>query len=105
MQQSSFNNYINQYSGYIAGSVSGIAQVFIGQPFDMVKVRMQASTNPKTTVGSIFRKLMRKEGISGFYKGTMAPLVGVSGIISIQFGVNDFMKEFFRQVEQVESVS
>lgn len=34
-------------------------------------------------MGRIVRKLIDKEGAAGFYKGTMAPLVGMSGIISI----------------------
>jgi len=34
-------------------------------------------------LGGIFRNIVKEEGLGSFYKGTMAPLVGVSGIISI----------------------
>lgn len=38
---------------------------------------------------------MKNEGFSGFYKGTLTPLVGVGACVSIQFGVNEYMKRYF----------
>ncbi|RSL76229.1 hypothetical protein CEP51_010143 [Fusarium floridanum] len=49
----------------VAGTMGGVAQVMIGQPFDIVKVRLQASGgNALTVTGNIWRR----EGPLAFYK-------------------------------------
>lgn len=81
-----------------AGTVGGIAQVLVGQPFDTVKVRLQSS--PEGTysgVGDVIKKLLANEGPKGFYKGTLTPLVGVGACVSVQFSVNEFMKRHYEQ--------
>lgn len=80
----------------IGGTVGGIAQVLVGQPFDTVKVRLQSA--PEGTysgAGDAIKKLVTNEGFSGFYKGTLTPLVGVGACVSVQFSVNEFMKRYF----------
>lgn len=76
-----------------AGTVGGIAQVLVGQPFDTTKVRLQSDTTGqyKSTL-DVVRKLIKNEGLLGFYKGTLTPLIGVGACVSIQFGVNEYMK-------------
>ena len=39
----------------------------------------------------IFKEIVKKEGIHGFYKGTLSPLMGVGASTSIQFGVNKYV--------------
>lgn len=63
--------------GFIAGVFSGITKLAVGHPFDTVKVRLQ------TTDRTQFRgpldcllQTVRKEGLSGLYKGATPPLVG-----------------------------
>ncbi|EIW68366.1 hypothetical protein TREMEDRAFT_32480 [Tremella mesenterica DSM 1558] len=80
----------------IAGSVGGIAQVLVGQPFDIVKVRIQ--TAPSGTYKSPLdcaQKLLRSDGPTGFYKGTLTPLLGIGACVSIQFGALEGAKRFF----------
>lgn len=79
----------------LAGTAGGMAQVLVGQPFDTTKVRLQTSTTPTTAV-EVVKKLVKNEGLRGFYKGTLTPLVGVGACVSCQFGVNEAMKRFFR---------
>lgn len=77
----------------LAGTCGGIAQVLSGQPFDTTKVRLQSA--PEGTYDGamdVVKKLIKNEGFAGFYKGTLTPLVGVGACVSIQFGVNEFMK-------------
>lgn len=81
----------------LAGTAGGIAQVLVGQPFDTTKVRLQTSTTP-TTATTVIRNLLKNEGPLGFYKGTLTPLIGVGACVSLQFGVNEAMKRFFRSV-------
>jgi len=68
-----------------AGAVGGVAQVLIGQPFDIVKVRLQTSSH---YVGALdaAAKIYKNEGTLAFYKGTLTPLIGIGACVSIQFG-------------------
>lgn len=81
----------NMYS-FIAGCVGGVLQVIVGQPFDMVKIRMQ---NSKKAIGAgeVVKGIVGKEGYGAFYKGTMAPMAGIGMCVAIQFGTNDAMKK------------
>lgn len=84
------------YKDLFGGTVGGIAQVLVGQPFDTVKVRLQSA--PEGTYNGamdVIRKLVANEGPRGFYKGTLTPLVGVGACVSVQFSVNEFMKRYY----------
>ncbi len=59
-------------------------QVLIGQPFDLLKVRQQTSSNNISLV-NLFKTTLKTEGITAFYKGTLPPLLGVGACVSIQF--------------------
>ncbi|KAI9511129.1 mitochondrial carrier domain-containing protein [Russula earlei] len=79
-----------------AGTVGGIAQVLVGQPFDIVKVRMQ--TSAKGTYRGMLDcagGILRNEGPLAFYKGTLSPLLGIGACVSIQFGVLEYTKRYF----------
>ncbi|PYH76189.1 mitochondrial carrier protein [Aspergillus uvarum CBS 121591] len=67
-----------------AGAAGGVAQVLIGQPFDLIKVRLQ--TQEGGDAWSATRHIWAKEGALAFYKGTLMPLLGVSACVSISFG-------------------
>lgn len=56
-----------------AGFVGGAAQVLIGQPFDLVKVRIQ--TGQYKTPLEAFTKTLATEGPLAFYRGTSGPLL------------------------------
>ncbi|KAK3487130.1 mitochondrial carrier domain-containing protein [Neurospora crassa] len=79
-----------------SGAVGGIAQVLIGQPFDIVKVRLQTSTqysSALTAAASIYKH----EGALAFYKGTLTPLLGIGACVSIQFGAFHSARRFLEQ--------
>jgi solute carrier family 25 carnitine/acylcarnitine transporter 20/29 len=78
-----------------AGTIGGVAQVLVGQPFDTTKVRLQSSPNPNTSPIEIIRNLLKNEGPLAFYKGTLLPLIGIGACVSIQFSVNEYMKRLF----------
>lgn len=84
------------YKDFFGGTMGGIAQVLCGQPFDTVKVRLQsASEGTYSGAGDVIKKLISNEGLRGFYKGTLTPLVGVGACVSVQFSVNESMKRFY----------
>lgn len=68
-----------------AGAMGGVAQVLIGQPFDIIKVRLQTTSQYSGAVDAA-ASIWKKEGPLAFYKGTLTPLVGVGACVSIQFG-------------------
>ncbi|KAJ4308803.1 carrier protein ymc1 [Neodidymelliopsis sp. IMI 364377] len=82
-----------------AGAVGGIAQVLIGQPFDIVKVRLQTSqqyTGALDAATSIYKN----EGALAFYKGTLTPLIGIGACVSVQFGSFNFARRYFESQNQ-----
>ncbi|RKU41722.1 hypothetical protein DL546_004198 [Coniochaeta pulveracea] len=68
-----------------AGAAGGVAQVLLGQPFDIVKVRLQTSSTYPSALNAA-TSILRNEGASAFYKGTLTPLLGIGACVSIQFG-------------------
>ena len=57
----------------ISGFISGWTQVFIMQPFEIVKIRLQtqSSNNPYYNgMVDCFKKIAKEEGPLSFYKGT-----------------------------------
>ncbi|KAG7076373.1 mitochondrial carrier protein [Colletotrichum scovillei] len=83
-----------------SGAAGGIAQVLIGQPFDLVKVRLQTQGGGGNALGLV-RSIWTKEGPLAFYKGTLAPLLGVGACVSIQFGAFQF---FRRRLEEYRGI-
>ncbi|KAI5824822.1 mitochondrial carrier domain-containing protein [Schizophyllum commune] len=80
-----------------AGTVGGIFQVLVGQPFDIVKVRMQ--TSPAGTYSGMMHcagGILKNEGPLAFYKGTLSPLLGIGVCVSIQFGALEYTKRIFQ---------
>ncbi|XP_031617145.1 mitochondrial basic amino acids transporter [Contarinia nasturtii] len=75
---------------FVAGCLGGCAGLLVGHPFDTVKVHMQTQDvkNPKYR-GSFdcLKSLMAKESFRGLYRGMSSPMVGVSAINAIVFGV------------------
>lgn len=90
-----YNKVTRVCKDILAGTFSGIAQVLVGQPFDITKVRLQTSKG-HTTAFHVVSDLVKNEGLRAFYKGTLAPLVGVGACVSCQFGCNESMKRYFR---------
>ena len=77
-----------------SGAVGGIAQVLIGQPFDIVKVRLQTTDRYKGAVDAA-TQIFKNEGPSAFYKGTLTPLIGIGACVSVQFGAFNYAKRAF----------
>lgn len=70
------------------------ANVSSGQPFDIVKVRLQTSTQYSSALEAA-KSIYTKEGPLAFYKGTLTPLLGIGACVSVQFGGFGFAKRYF----------
>lgn len=79
----------------LAGTVGGICQVLVGQPLDMIKVRLQSSSQ-YNSMSHAAVQIFRTEGFLGFYKGTALPLIGIGACVSIQFGCLEAAKRAFK---------
>ncbi|KAF8002688.1 hypothetical protein HF325_003653 [Metschnikowia pulcherrima] len=94
------------YKDLFGGTMGGIAQVLVGQPFDTVKVRLQSAPDGTYKgAGDVIKRLMANEGLGGFYKGTLTPLIGVGACVSVQFSVNEFMKRHYDETMQGKPLS
>eukprot|EP01091_Cochliopodium_minus_P003619 TRINITY_DN13605_c0_g1_i1.p1 TRINITY_DN13605_c0_g1~~TRINITY_DN13605_c0_g1_i1.p1 ORF type:complete len:319 (-),score=73.71 TRINITY_DN13605_c0_g1_i1:54-1010(-) len=64
----------------ISGCLGGMSGVFVGFPLEVIRVRMQTQSGYLAYKNSTdcLIKTWRGEGIRGFYKGMMTPLLGVT---------------------------
>lgn len=75
---------------FVAGCLGGCAGVLVGHPFDTVKVRLQTQDfrNPQYRgTMDCFAKIVKRESVSGLYKGMSSPMAGVAAVNAIVFGV------------------
>lgn len=75
---------------FVAGCLGGLSGIFIGYPFDTVKVRLQGQDplqKKYTSTWNCFSQIVKNESVFGFYKGITAPLYGQIAINAIIFGV------------------
>lgn len=77
-----------------AGAMGGIAQVLIGQPFDIVKVRLQTTSQYQGALDAALQ-INKHEGPLAFYKGTLTPLIGIGACVSVQFGGFHAARRYF----------
>ena len=58
--------------GFVCGTIAGWTQVFVMQPFEIIKVRLvnQSLLNPEYFgIVDCFRRILKEEGPRAFYKG------------------------------------
>lgn len=70
---------------FVSGGFGGTCLVLVGHPFDLVKVRLQAGIQKYSSMGDGFKNIIAKDGISGLYRGMLAPLIGVTPIFAVSF--------------------
>lgn len=73
-----------------------------GQPFDIVKVRLQ-TTAEYTGALDCATKIWRNEGPLAFYKGTLTPLIGIGACVSVQFGAFHYARRQFEARNHAKS--
>ncbi|KAF4462698.1 Mitochondrial carrier [Fusarium albosuccineum] len=90
----------HNYKGFIAGSLSGVAKVTVGHPFDTIKVRLQ-TTNSSHFTGPMHcvRQTIRHEGLGALYKGFTPPLIGWMFMDSILLGSFNVYRQHLKQRE------
>jgi solute carrier family 25 carnitine/acylcarnitine transporter 20/29 len=89
---------------FIGGTVGGIVKVLIGQPFDIVKVRL-ASSNGNVGALQTAIQITKTEGVLSFWKGSLPPLAGIGASVSIQFGVLEYSKRTLMKYNNSKEIS
>lgn len=90
--------YVPKYMIVIFGAVAGAASVYGNNPVDVVKTRMQGLEAHlyKNTV-DCFLKILKNEGITAFYKGSVPRLCRVCLDVAITFTLYDTIMEQFNK--------
>ena len=74
----------------ISGYVCGVANICVGQPFDICKVRIQS--RGQGSFGGTFLEIVRNEGVFSLWKGSPFPLIFFGLCSSVLFAVNEDAK-------------
>ncbi|XP_002734044.1 mitochondrial 2-oxodicarboxylate carrier-like [Saccoglossus kowalevskii] len=83
-----------------AGALTGIVEVSLMQPLDLIKTRfqIQGSTNDPTAYKSLadcFRTIYRLEGITSFYKGILPAILAETSKRAVRFFTFEQYKNIF----------
>eukprot|EP00466_Bigelowiella_natans_P014128 jgi/Bigna1/65246/fgenesh1_kg.101_\ len=74
-------------SDSLAGVLGGVAGTVVGQPFDLIKVRMQTGDGKLgSSPISVLIKIVRNEGIRTLFRGIAFPLIGYVPVNVVVFG-------------------
>lgn len=80
-------NEIKDIHNFSAGSFAGFAMSVVGQPFELVKVRMQINEGRAGSLLHVIRNVAKGEGIFSFYKGSSGPFLTSGLSTALQFTV------------------
>ncbi|XP_064108421.1 mitochondrial carnitine/acylcarnitine carrier protein-like [Macrobrachium nipponense] len=77
---------------FIAGGVGGASAILVGQPFDIIKLRLQTQPKPAAGQSPLYTgtwdcivKTIRTERFVGLYKGMSVPLMMTTPITAVSF--------------------
>merc|ERR1719288_762619 len=93
---------------FVAGSIGATTSVYVGQPLDTLKVKMQTFPKLYPNLNICFRETLRKEGVvRGLYAGTVPSLAANVAENSILFAANGVCQKFLAQMsgKSVEKLS
>ncbi|XP_028351535.1 mitochondrial 2-oxodicarboxylate carrier isoform X3 [Physeter macrocephalus] len=83
--------FVNEASRQIlAGGSAGLVEICLMHPLDVVKTRFQiqrCATDPNSykSLGDSFRMIFRTEGLFGFYKGILPPILAETPKRAVKF--------------------
>ncbi|CAB3410475.1 unnamed protein product [Caenorhabditis bovis] len=78
----------------VAGGSAGLAEVLVMYPLDVIKTRLQVGQHDKGMVDCVL-KTYRNEGIGGFYKGILPPILAETPKRATKFFTFEQYKNLF----------
>lgn len=91
------------WKDFLAGYIAGVANICVGQPFDICKVRIQAQGHG--SFSTMFMSIVRNEGIFSLWKGSTFPLITFGVCNAILFAVNEKSKYMFKKMLDVKDLT
>lgn len=90
---------------FVAGSLGGVALVYVGQPLDTVKVKMQTFPSMYKGMVNCFLRTLRTDGIArGLYAGTIPAVVANVAENSVLFAAYGGCQKAIAHLSGVQSV-
>lgn len=82
---------VENIKSFASGGFGGVCAVLTGHPFDLVKVRLQTGVYQSTA--ECIKGTLAKDGLTGFYRGVLPPLLGVTPMFAVSFWGYDVGKK------------
>ncbi|XP_011700609.1 PREDICTED: mitochondrial ornithine transporter 1 [Wasmannia auropunctata] len=90
---------------FVAGSLGGVALVYVGQPLDTVKVKMQTFPSMYKSMVNCFLRTLRTDGIiRGLYAGTIPAVVANVAENSVLFAAYGGCQKAIAHLSGVQNV-
>ncbi|GBP35825.1 Mitochondrial ornithine transporter 1 [Eumeta japonica] len=90
---------------FIAGSLGGIAVVYVGQPLDTVKVKMQTFPQLYNGMYDCLKRTLKNDGFyRGLYAGTTPAIMANVAENSVLFAAYGYCQKFVCTLTETESV-
>ncbi|KAG1220014.1 hypothetical protein G6F35_007019 [Rhizopus arrhizus] len=86
-------NTASSVKSFLSGGFGGMASVLVGQPFDLVKVRLQTSEGLYKNTFDCFKQIIKKDGVFGLYRGMATPFASITPIFAVSFWSYDLGKK------------
>ncbi|KAG7195714.1 mitochondrial thiamine pyrophosphate transporter [Scheffersomyces spartinae] len=79
----------------LIGTISGVISTALTYPFDLLRTRMAANSQPGfVSVSSVSRTIMKEHGLKGFYLGFVPATVSIASYSGIMFCTYEWAREF-----------
>jgi solute carrier family 25 (mitochondrial 2-oxodicarboxylate transporter), member 21 len=77
-------------ANFAAGAIAGVSEILTFYPLDVVKTRMQLSTEKSQGLVGTFKAIVKEEGVGRLYRGLVPPLLLEAPKRAVKFAANDF---------------
>ncbi|KAG7305445.1 hypothetical protein JYU34_009514 [Plutella xylostella] len=102
---SSASNFKNGLIDFTAGSLGGVAVVYVGQPLDTVKVKMQTFPHLYKGMYDCLKQTLKNDGIvRGLYAGTTPAIIANVAENSVLFAAYGYCQKFVCRLNGTEKV-
>ncbi|KAJ2950699.1 hypothetical protein O0L34_g8959 [Tuta absoluta] len=99
------SNFKSGVIDFTAGSLGGVAVVYVGQPLDTVKVKMQTFPHLYKGMWDCLKQTLRNDGVvRGLYAGTTPAIIANVAENSVLFAAYGYCQKFVCSVTGVEKV-
>jgi len=89
---------LSQYVPLLAGGLAGAIASIITAPFDIIKVRLQASSaGTDATIRTVCREIYESKGVSGFFSGVGPTIFGIVPMRGTAFWCYSNCKKFLQR--------